>query len=180
MKPANRPWLLFLVLLALAAAVVGYLEYLRRDATEALIRLEKRVTAESKKVNELRQREQRLEASRAQRAQVAFRLLDPAAGNAHGQILRALVRAARSAGAELGTLRISPSRPIGGVHATAVATTVQGTEAEVAAFIRLLEEGAPLTRVASLKWAIPINRQADPDQARGAVNIEVVVYGPLK
>ncbi len=178
MKKRSNPWVFFTLVFLLVAAGGGFMEYLRQDEVKKVDALAQQVSEAQKKEQQLKSREAKLKATEKQRTELEARLLDLKDGNLYAQHLMNLVNESRSSGAKIPQISFATSSG-GNYTIMSLSTSATGSEAQVLQFIRLLEEGAPLGRIDTIAWGMPVENGQDPNAVQGTVTIKLDSYGPL-
>lgn len=178
MRQRSKPWHLTVLLLLVAIAAVGGMEYLRRQQVTATDRLSSQVTDALTKVNSLKQREAALAKSRDQRQYVEDHLMKANEGEYFAQLLRTLVQAARQSNVTADVASFANPGTIGEVQLDAVNMDVSGTESQVREFIRLVEEGQPFGRFTQLDWNGDFNRSLREDANPVKLTARFELFGP--
>lgn len=179
MRTIPRPWRLFAGVLVLSISVIGFFEQERRAHVAVIQGLDQQVSAASRQVNALRDREKRLAEGREARAELESLLLDPEAGTYYRQLLDTVVAAGQRSNLQLERLNFSPSPPVGPAGVVTVSGTVLGTEAEILAFVATLEENQPIGQLIKLNWNAPIELASGPPGVKGQFSFEINLLGPL-
>ncbi|MFZ5816323.1 MAG: hypothetical protein ACOY93_13670 [Bacillota bacterium] len=177
MKRRSNPWLFFILTLLVVAVGGGIMEYMRRTEQAKVDELDTQIREARSKIQSLAAREAKLKVNEARRKDIETRLLDAKAGNIYAQDLMAMVRASRATATQLPQVSFN-ARDAGSVAAMGIGTTVTGTETQLLEFIRLLENGRPVTQVNNISWAIPIENGTSGGS--GSVTLSLTLYGPLR
>lgn len=176
MKQISRSMKLVGVLFLVLVVAISVMERDRQQKLTALTRLDKEIAGVTQRVKTLREREQKLTASLNGLDELEARLLRLEDGAYYRQLLATVVTAGRASGAMLDRLRFAEGQGVGGARAGTISGTVVGSEAEIVAFFRHLEEGRPLAQVGRVNWSI----QVTPDKPGGEAGFEVVLFGPIQ
>lgn len=178
MRQRSSPWHLLILLLLVAIAAVGGMEYLRRQQVAATNSVSAQVTDAVAKVNSLKQREAALAKSREQRQYIEDHLMKAGDGEYFAQLLRTVVGAARESNVTADIASFANPVEIGEVKTGAVNMDVTGTEAQIREFIRLVEEGQPFGRFTQLAWNGEFSRSFREDANPVKLTARFQLYGP--